>query len=85
MFKATREEEVAVPTHTYEQVVESTEQTLLKLDQVDMVSEATREEEMAVPTHTYEQVVVSTERTRPKLDIEETREGEQRSSFYLVR
>ena len=34
VFKATREEEAAVPTHTYERVVESTELTLHKLDQV---------------------------------------------------
>ena len=32
VFEATREGEVAVPAHTYEQVVESTELTPLKLD-----------------------------------------------------
>ena len=63
VFEATREEEAAVPTHTYEQVVESTELTLLKLD-----IKVTREGEVAVPAHTHERVVESTELTIPKLD-----------------
>ena len=71
VFEATREGEVAVQAHTYEQVVESTELTRPKLD-----IEATREGEVAVPGHTYEQVVESTELTLLRLDIEATREGE---------
>ena len=59
--------------HTYQQVVESTELTLHKLDQV---WPGTREGEAAVPAHTYEQVGESTELTLLKLDIEATREGE---------
>ena len=31
LFEVTREEEVDMPAHTYEQVVENTKQTLLKL------------------------------------------------------
>ena len=57
LFEATREGEGAVLAHTYEQVVESTELTLIKLDQVDAAFEATREGEVAVPAHTYEQVL----------------------------
>ena len=63
MFKATREGEEAVPGHTHEQVVESTEQTQPKLDQM---WPGTREWEVAVQAHTYEQVVESTELTQHK-------------------
>ena len=67
-FEATREGEGAGATHTYEQVEESKELTLPKLDQVDQVDggggaagtagaaemfEATREGEVAAPAHTY--------------------------------
>ena len=82
-IEATREGEVAALAHTYERVVESTELSLPKLDQVwpgtrlDQVwtgtrpkrdIEATREGEVTGPAHTYEQVVESTELSLPKLD-----------------
>ena len=75
VFEATREGEEAVPGHTHEQVVESTEQTRLKLDQM---WPGTREWEVVVQAHTYERVVESTELTRHKLDQvwPGTREGE---------
>ena len=63
VFEATREGEVAVPAHTYERVVESTELTLPKLDRVWPGTSGKAKEEVAVPTHTYEQVVESTEMT----------------------
>ena len=72
-IEATREGEEAVPAHTYEQVVESTELTLHKLDQV---WPGTREGEVAVQAHTYEQVVESTELTQLKRDTEATRDVE---------
>ena len=82
-IEATREGEVALPAHTYEQVVKSMELSLPKLDQVwpgtrpDQVwpgtrprqdIEVTREGEVAALAHTYEQVVESTELSLPKLD-----------------
>ena len=80
-IEATRKGEVAVPAHTYEQVVESTELSLPKVDQVwpglDQVGpgmrprldiEGTREGDVAAPAHTYEQVVESTGQSLPKLD-----------------
>ena len=69
--KATREEEAAVLTHTCEQVVESTEATPHKLDQVEPWM---REGEVVVQAHTYERVEESTELTQLKLDTEATRE-----------
>ena len=59
-IEATREGEVAVPAHTYEQVVESTELSRPKLDQV-------------WPGTRLKKVRPG---TRPRLDIEATREGE---------
>ena len=72
--KATREEETAVPTHTCERVVESTEVTPHKLDQV---GPGTREGEVAVQAHTGEWVEESTEPTQLGLDTEATREVEK--------
>ena len=54
-------------------MVESTELTLHKLDQV---WPGTREGEVAVQAHTYERVVESTELTQLKLDTEATRDVE---------
>ena len=71
--KATREEEAAVPTHTCERVVESTELTPHKLDQV---RPGMREGEVAVQAHTCERGVESTEPTQLGLDTEATREVE---------
>ena len=71
--KATREEEAAVPTHTWEREVESTEMTPHKLDQV---RPGTREGEVAVQTHTCERVGESTELTQLGQDTEATREEE---------
>ena len=74
-IEATREGDEEVPTHTYEQVVESKEPTLHKLDQV---WPGTREGEVAAQAHTYKQVVESTELTLHELDQvwPGTREGE---------
>ena len=73
MCKVTREEEAAVPTHTWEREVESTEMTPHKLDQV---RPGTREGEVAVQAHTCERRVESTEPTLLGLDTEATREVE---------
>ena len=71
--KATREEEAAVPTHTWERMVESTEMTTHKRDQV---RPGTREGEVAVQAHTCERGVESTEPTQLGQDTEATREVE---------